>query len=79
MKRGLRIWFYAEAIIGALATALFVVTLFTRDWIEMVFHVDPDSGSGYVEWLVVAGLLVVALVCGYLARREWIRASVAAA
>ncbi len=79
MKRGLRVWFYAEALIGTFATALFVYTLFTRAWIEMLFHVDPDQGTGYVEGLIVAGLLVVALSCGYLARREWRRAGVSAA
>ena len=79
MKQGLRIGFYAETIIGVLATALFVYTLFTRDWIEMVLRVDPDQGQGWVEWMIVGGLLALALLCGYLARREWRRASVAAA
>lgn len=79
MKKGLRMWFYAETIIGVLATALFAYTIFTRDWIENIFHVDPDMGQGWVEWMIVGGLLVVALICGYLARREWRRAAVAAA
>lgn len=78
MKKGLRVWFYAEAILGSLASLLFVYTLFTRDWIENLFHVDPDQGSGYVELLIVAGLLLLALTCGYLASREWRLASVAA-
>lgn len=79
MRKGLRLWFYAETIIGVLASALFMYTLFARDWIEIVFKVDPDQGQGWVEWMIVAALFVLALTCGYLARREWRRASVAAA
>ena len=79
MKKGLRIWFYAEAIIGVLASALFVYTLFARDWIEAVFNVDPDQGQGWVEWMIVGALLIAALTAGYLARREWRRTAVAAA
>ena len=33
------------------------------DWIEQVFHVDPDRGSGIVE-LSLLLLLAVALVIG---------------
>lgn len=79
MKQGLRIGFYAETILGVLATALFVFTLFTRDWIEVVFRVDPDHGQGWMEWMIVGVLLAVALFSGYLARREWRRAAAAAA
>jgi hypothetical protein len=79
VKQGLRIWFYAETILGFLSAALFVYTLFTRDWIEALFNVDPDQGQGWVEWSIVGGLLVLAFVCGYLARREWRRATVTAA
>ena len=79
MQKGLRIWFYAETIIGVFATALFVYTVFMRDWIETLLHVDPDQGQGWVEWMIVGALLVVAIISGYLARREWRRAAVAAA
>ena len=30
--------FYLEAILATLATALFVLTLVTRDWIEVLFN-----------------------------------------
>ena len=79
MQKGLRIWFYAEAIIGVFATALFVYTVFARSWIETFFHVDPDQGQGWVEWMIIGALLIVAIVSGYLARREWRRAALAIA
>lgn len=79
MKKGLRFWFYAESILGALTGILFMVTLFSLDWIESIFHVDPDHGQGWVEWLIVLALVLVTVSLGALARAEWSRASVKAA
>ncbi len=79
MKKGLRLWFYAEAILGIIAGVLAVVTLFNQEWIEAIFHIDPDQGSGSLEWLVVAGLLVVTIALGLAARYEWRRAFAVAA
>jgi len=79
MRKGLRLRFYPETILGIVATVMFVVTLLNRAWIETVFNVDPDQGQGWVEWMIVAGLLAAALILGALARYEWRRASVAAA
>ncbi len=63
---------YVEAVIAAVAGLLGVVTLFWRDWIELTGW-DPDHHDGSAEWLIVAGLLVVALTVGLVARREWHR------
>ena len=79
MKKGLRLWFYAEAILGTLTGLLFIVTVFSRDWIENSFHVDPDQGQGWVEWLIVVGLALVTVGLGALARAEWSRPRVKAA
>jgi len=70
--------FWLEAVLAALTTALFILTLLSRDWIERIFHVEPDAGSGALEWLIVAVLLVVSLALIAAARTEWRRGQTAA-
>jgi nitrate reductase gamma subunit len=66
-----RFWF--ASLVGAVGAVLFVLTLITPDWIEEVFHVDPDRGSGALEIAIAVGLLAVAGVSAVLARRKWTR------
>ena len=70
--------FWLEAVLATLTTALFILTLISRDWIERIFHVEPDEGSGAIEWLIVAALLVVSISLIAAARTEWRRAQTAA-
>jgi hypothetical protein len=53
------------------AGLLGIVTIFWHDWIEILTGWDPDRHSGSAEWLVVVGLLVVALGMGIVARHHW--------
>jgi hypothetical protein len=71
----LRRRFWPEAALAVTATVLALVTLVWRDWIEIGFGVDPDGGSGALEWTIVAGLLLLAVASGALARAELLRAS----
>ena len=77
MRLSLRWRFWVEALLAAASGLLGLVTLVWRDWIEAVFGVDPDHGSGSLEWLIVFGLLAAALILGGVARVEWRRATVA--
>ena len=74
MNRDLSRRFWLEAGLAAASVVLLVVTLFWRDWIEIVFRVDPDNGSGSFEWLIVGITAVAAVTCSMLARVEWKRA-----
>ncbi len=72
----LRARFWVEAVAEGLSTALLVLTLLDRTWIETIVGSGPsgaglDGGDGLLEWLVVVGLAAVALVAGLLARGEW--------
>jgi len=73
MSGRLRVRFFAECAAGGAAAALALLTLISREWIEALFRVDPDAGSGALEWLVVAVLAVVAVACAGAAQREWRR------
>jgi undecaprenyl pyrophosphate phosphatase UppP len=60
-----------EAAVALLAGCLSVVTIFWHDWIEALTGWDPDQHSGSAEWLIVVGLLIVAVAVGTAARRHW--------
>lgn len=66
-----RLW--AQAWLAVTAAGLAGMTVVNPEWIEAVFGVDPDHGDGTLEWLIVAGLSVVAVVAGVFARIEWRR------
>jgi hypothetical protein len=53
------------------AGVLGLLTIFWHDWIEMLTGLDPDQHNGSAEWLLVAGLLAVAVAMGLVARRHW--------
>ena len=40
-----------------------LLTLVWPDWLELVFHVDPDGRNGAVEWAIVAAFALAAFVC----------------
>jgi hypothetical protein len=75
MGRTVRIRFWIEAALASLAAGLLVLTLILREWIELLFGVDPDGGDGSLERAVVAVLLVATVVFAWLARVEWRRAA----
>jgi hypothetical protein len=54
--------FWTEIGLGAACLALLVLTAAWRDWIEAIAGVEPDAGSGALEWALVAVLAVCA--CG---------------
>ncbi len=77
LRKALRWRFWLEIGMAIVTSILFVITLVQRDWIEVVFGVDPDSRMGTLEWLIVAALLVVTITLFTLASYEWRRAQVA--
>jgi hypothetical protein len=73
MRQKVRARFWLESSLAGLLSLLAVATLFWRDWIEALSGVDPDRHSGLLEWLVVAGLLMLAGAATAGARVEWRR------
>ena len=71
----LRTRFWVETAFGSVVGILAVITVFWREWIEMLFGVDPDGGSGALEWTIVAVLAALAVAFGLVARNELRRAA----
>jgi len=65
--------FWVRLILAAISAALLVVTLAWHDWIEIVFRVDPDQGSGWLEWLIVVLAFCLTLTFLTSSRQEWRR------
>jgi hypothetical protein len=66
--------FRLELVVSVLAGVLAVLTAIWHNWIEEVFHVDPDAGSGALEWVIVLALALIALSLGAHARKSYVRA-----
>ena len=60
-----------DAVLASLSAFLLMLTLVLPDWIEVVFHVDPDGGSGELEWLIAGAFALGTVGFGLAARREW--------
>jgi hypothetical protein len=67
----MRTKFWIEVSLAATSGFLCVLTLLWRDWIEAIFHIDPDQQSGAMEWLVVAALLAATAAFSMRARAKW--------
>jgi hypothetical protein len=60
-----------ETVLAAAFAILALVTVMWPTWIEAIFGVDPDAGSGVLEWAIVASLGVLAAAAALLARRHY--------
>jgi uncharacterized membrane protein len=78
MRRNLRRLFWVESGLAAIAGLLTLITPIFPDWIEIVSGWDPDQHDGSVEWLIIVGLFVIAVVMVVAAAIEWRRNPAAA-
>jgi hypothetical protein len=67
--------FWVRLALAVVSVVLLVGTVAWPDWIEIVFRVDPDHGSGWLEWAIVAAAFALMVTFSVSARREWRRAS----
>ena len=72
-QRRPRARFWIESVLAALTCLLAIFTLISREWVEIVFRVDPDHSSGSFEWALIGGLFVLTLTFALVARTEWRR------
>jgi hypothetical protein len=77
MKRHLTPPFWMELGLASISAFLAIVTLLWSEWIEIVFKIDPDMGSGSLERAIVGLSFVLTVAFAALAGREWRRAAMA--
>jgi hypothetical protein len=70
---GVRRRFWFEGITALIAGSLALLTVIRPDWIELAFRIDPDAGSGSLEWLIVVIATAIALATSAGAIFEWRR------
>jgi hypothetical protein len=74
-NRGLRRRFWIEAALSVLSLILVIGTIVVHDWIEVLFHIEPDEGSGSLEALVTVIAVAITVAFVLAARFEWRRAA----
>jgi hypothetical protein len=74
-KQHLRRRFFVEVGLAVVCAVLAVLTVVWRDWLEIVFKVDPDNHSGTWEWIIVVVACALAITFSIASRREWRTAS----
>ena len=63
----------AEIVLSGIFAVAAAGTAVVPDWIEAVFGVDPDHGSGTLEWALVVVLGLAAIGAALLGRRDYLR------
>ena len=71
MERRLKTRLRVESILAVISAGLFVLTLINAEWIEALTGLEPDAGSGALEFLIAAAFLVAAVVTALMARRDY--------
>jgi ABC-type thiamin/hydroxymethylpyrimidine transport system permease subunit len=69
----LRMRLRIEVVLAVISAALCVLTLVFPEWIEELTGLEPDAGSGALEWIIAGIFLVAAVVSAVLARRDYRR------
>ncbi len=70
MERRLRKRFRVEATLAGISAGLFVLTLLFPQWVEATTGLEPDAGSGALEFAIAGAFLLAAIVSAVLARRD---------
>ncbi len=73
MKSKLSRRFLVEGAMAMASGLVLVLDVAWKDWLEIVFRIDPDHRSGSVEALVVVLCVAVTITFTVLARHEWRR------
>ena len=62
-----------RTVLAGISAMLLVLTLISREWIELLFGVEPDGGNGSLEWVVTGLFALTTLALAASARMRWVR------
>ena len=79
MRDRLRPRFWVETAMSSASFVFAMLTLLWKDWIELIFRVDPDNHSGSIEMTIVLVAIAITVATAILARVEWRRHTMASA
>ena len=71
MRKRSRARAWLATVSAVVGVGLCVLTLVWSEWIELLFGVDPDGGSGALELMVAGAFLVASVLLAGQARRDW--------
>lgn len=71
MRKGSRARAWLATVSAVSGMGLCLLTLVWSEWIELLFGVDPDGGSGALELQVAGAFLVASVLLAGQARRDW--------
>ena len=66
LRRRLRM----EVLLAVISAILCALTLVFPEWIEELTGLEPDAGSGALEWITAGLFLAAAVVSAVAARRD---------
>ena len=66
-----RLQLVVQSLLAAASACAFGATLVRPSWLESIFGVDIDHGSGLAEWALVAALLAITCALVASAHHQW--------
>lgn len=60
MKLRKRFWIESIFALFSIISLLFTIT--QKDWVEIIFDIDPDQFNGSFEWLITITLIICTLI-----------------
>ena len=57
-------------LLGLVSLGLAILTAINNEWIEELTGLEPDAGSGALEWAIVIAFALAAIALGALAVRD---------
>lgn len=70
MRTRLKTRMTIEGLLGLASLALAVLTVVNKEWIEELTGLEPDAGSGALEWGIVIAFGLAAVLLGRMAWRD---------